>query len=99
MFHRIGPAASVTLICAGLGLLAPTPSLADAAGAAACAQALSPGARLIYDASAPQFASSSDPRDLVAGETRNLVMAGKLPRAGVRDAAEAAGRCLRMLRQ
>jgi hypothetical protein len=99
MSHRIGPAVSAAFVCAGLGLASIAPVRADQAGAAACAGKLDKGARLIYDTAAPKIASSSDPRDLVASETRGLVMAGQLPRARAREAAQAAGRCLVMLRQ
>jgi hypothetical protein len=99
MFRRLPSVALIALLCTGTGYVVGGVALADQAGATACANKLDQGARLIYDASAPTFANSTDPRDLVAGQTRSLVMAGKLPRAGAREAAEAASRCLVMLRQ
>ena len=71
---------------------------AHAASAEACAAGLSPAAKAIYDAAAPGFAASPDPRGLVRDKTIGLVQAGTIGQGEARDDAMAAGGCLKMLR-
>ncbi|MFC7399878.1 hypothetical protein ACFQU1_21925 [Chelatococcus sp. GCM10030263] len=99
MHLSIGTGVRIAFALVGISLLSASSARADAAGAAACAGKLDKPSRLIYDATAQTAVSSGDLRDLVASKTRSLVMSGQLPRAGAREAAEAAGRCLVLLRQ
>jgi hypothetical protein len=77
----------------------PLSTVAEEASAQSCAEALSPAARLIYDATAASQPPNSALRDVVAAQTRKLVMAGRIERAAARPAAEAAGNCLKMAQQ
>jgi hypothetical protein len=74
----------------------PLSAIAEEASAQACAKALSPAARLIYDATAASQPPDSALRDVIAAQTRKLVMAGRIERAAARPAAEEAGTCLKM---
>jgi multidrug efflux system membrane fusion protein len=65
-----------------------------AGGAEACAAALPPDAKTIYDAAAPEFPSSKDRRALVKAKVADLVKAGMIQRDGARSSAFAAGGCL-----
>lgn len=86
-------------VLAAAGMLAATgAAFADKAGASACAAKLPKNAKLIYDATAAQAAGGGDLKDLVTTQTRGLVMSGQIDRGGAREAAEAAGQCLVMLR-
>ena len=69
----------------------------SAGGAAACAAGLSPEAKAIYDAAAPEFASSTDPRAVVRSKAADLVKAGTVQRDGARASAMAARDCLTQL--
>ncbi len=83
-----------TLLSAGAALLAALFSgqaFADAGAASACAGGLSPAAKAIYDAAAPEFAGSADPRALVKSKTVALVQAGTIKRSEARADASAAG--------
>lgn len=80
-------------------------SLASASAALAsqqqadqCAAGLSGDSRTIYDAVAPQAASTGDLRSAITDTTKSLVMSGKVARSSARSAAEAAGTCLAMLK-
>jgi hypothetical protein len=77
----------------------PLSAVAGEAAMQACAKSLSPAARMIYDASAASVPPDSALRDVVAAQTRKLVMAGRIERAAARPAAEAAGNCLKMAQQ
>jgi hypothetical protein len=66
-------------------------------GAEACAAGLPSEAKAIYDAAAPGFASSSDPRALVKAKVVDLVKAGTVQRDSARSSAMAAGGCLEQL--
>jgi hypothetical protein len=77
----------------------PLSAVAEDATAQACANALSPAARLIYDATATSLPPNSALRDVIAAQTRKLVMAGRIERAAARPAAEAAGNCLKLAQQ
>jgi hypothetical protein len=77
----------------------PLSAVADDAAMTGCVKSLSPAARMIYDASAASRPPDSALRDVVAAQTRKLVMAGRIERATARPAAEAAGNCLKMRQQ
>ena len=73
-------------------------AFADANSANACAAGLSPSAKAIYDAAAPEFASSADPRAMVRSKTMGLVKAGTVKQSEARADAMTAGDCLKKLR-
>ncbi len=77
----------------------PLSAVADEAAVQACTKALSPAARMIYDASAASLPPDSALRDVIAAQTRKLVMTGRIERAVARPAAEEAGTCLKMAQQ
>ena len=89
---RVSLAASLALLTLLSG------GAAHAASAAGCAAGLSPAAKAIYDAAAPGFAASADPRGLVRDKTMALVQAGTIGQNEARADAMAAGGCLKMLR-
>jgi hypothetical protein len=66
-------------------------------GAEACAAGLPAEAKAIYEAAAPEFASSSDPRAMVRAKVVDLVKAGTVQRDSARSSAIAAGGCLEQL--
>ncbi len=63
----------------------------------ACVAALTPEARAIYAAAAPEFASAADPRAFVRGKVQDLVKAGTVQQSDARASAMAARACLTML--
>ena len=63
----------------------------------ACAAALTPEARAIYAAAAPEFASAADPRAFVRGKVQDLVKAGTVQQSDARASAMAARACLTTL--
>ncbi len=71
------------------------PNASLAAALPACAAALSPDARMIYDLVLPDYHPGDVLRDVVRSHTRSLVIAGRLARANARPAAEAAGMCIK----
>jgi hypothetical protein len=79
-------------------LLASGVAFADAGAAGSCAVGLPTESKAIYDAAAPGFAASADPRALVKAKTVDLVKAGAVQRASARSCATAAGNCLKKLR-
>jgi membrane fusion protein, multidrug efflux system len=60
-----------------------------------CAAGLSTEAKAIYDAAAPEFAASTDPRALIKAKVTDLVKAGAVRQDSARASAKAAGDCLR----
>jgi membrane fusion protein, multidrug efflux system len=68
-----------------------------AGGAEGCAAGLPAEAKAIYQAAAPEFASSADPRALVRAKVVDLVKAGTVQRDSARASAIAAGGCLEQL--
>ncbi len=88
----------VKITSLALLLTVSSPALADRAGADKCAANLPKDAKAVYDATAPGFASASDARQLITDRVRGLVMSGTLSMSGARPAAEAAGKCLVMLK-
>jgi hypothetical protein len=85
-------------IAVAMLVLAPTLAHADKQAADACAGSLSPGAKMIFDASAPEFPSAPDPKGLVKSKTKELVLGGKIQRGDARANAISAGECLKKLR-
>jgi hypothetical protein len=73
------------------------PLVLAAGEADSCAKALPPESRLIYDATVKNMRGTDTIRDTVVAQTKALVIAGKIPEANARPAAEAAGTCLRLL--
>jgi hypothetical protein len=87
------------LIAAGATLLvAASPARADRLAADRCAAGLPPGSHAIYDQSLPAVLNGQTVRDAVTASARSMVMNGGMARGDARPAAEAAGRCLTMLR-
>ena len=79
-------------------VLLPTTVLAGKIEAEACAASLSPSAKQIYAATAPNITPTSNLRQLVTEQTRALVRSGKVSRTDARPNAQAAGRCLQQLK-
>ncbi len=77
-------------------LMLVAPACADQKAADACAQNLPKNSGAIY---AQAQAQGGDLRDAVKSVARAMVMAGTLSRAEARPAAEAAGQCLKLLKQ
>jgi len=75
-------------------LIVPVAAHAGKTEADSCAKALPQEARLIYDTVAPQITPSSNVKDVVTANTRQLAMAGKVSRSTARDSATSAGQCL-----
>jgi hypothetical protein len=89
------PAQTAAILAA---LLAPCSALADAGAAGSCAAGLPAEAKAIYDAAAPDFVASADPRALVKAKTMDLVKTGAVQRGSARSSAMTAGNCLKKLR-
>jgi hypothetical protein len=87
-------------IVAAAGILAFTavPSFANRAAADKCAARLSSDAKLVYTATVSSVKPGADLKDIVRSKTRGLVMAGQLNRGKARNAAMAAGNCLKLAR-
>jgi len=87
-------------IIAAAGMLAFTaaPSFANRAAADKCAARLSPDAKLVYTATVGAVKPGADLKDVVRTKTRGLVVSGKLNRGKARNAAVAAGNCLKLAR-
>jgi hypothetical protein len=82
---------------AALAISRPLPAFADAAGADACAKTLSPPAKMIYQATAPDIRQGVELKAVVTAQTRKLVMDGKIERSIARPSAVAAAACLKTL--
>ncbi len=74
-----------------LALLSCRAAFADVGSANACAAGLAPAAKAIYDAAAPEFATSPVPRGLLRAKTVDLVKAGMVKEGEARADAMAAG--------
>jgi membrane fusion protein, multidrug efflux system len=72
-------------------------SAGQSGGTDACVAGLSPEAKAIYVAAAPEFAASSDPRAMVRAKVVDLVKAGTVQRDSAHESAVAAGACLKQL--
>jgi hypothetical protein len=87
----------LVLAVSAAGVLAPCAALADVAAASACATKLSPHAKLVYDAVAPDLHQGDDLRATIKSHTRQLVIDGKMERAIAHDSAVEAAACLKQL--
>ncbi len=79
---------------------APPPQTAAASGKAAgdaCAQKLPPESRMIYDATVKNLGSAASIKDVVATQTRALVMQGKVQMSSAKSSAEATAPCLELV--
>ncbi|HEY5305594.1 MAG TPA: hypothetical protein VIJ52_02850 [Pseudolabrys sp.] len=86
----------ISMTAAGVMLsLASVPSFADRASADACATKLPANAQMVYAATIGSVTPTADLKSIVRSKTRSLVMDGKLKRAEAKDAATAAGDCLK----
>lgn len=79
----------------GLAIL-PAAVQANQAAAAACAAKLSKEGQMLYEKAAPTVSPSNNIKDALTAVARPLVMNGTLSRAVARDAAEAAGECMKL---
>ena len=79
----------------GLAML-PAAVQADQAAAAACAAKLSKEGQMLYEKAAPTVSPSNNIKDALTSVARPLVMNGTMSRAVARDAAEAAGECMKL---
>jgi hypothetical protein len=87
--------ARVSLLALILALAAPGSASADAAAAKACASALSPEGRMMFEAAALKVKPGSNLRDVLMSEVRGLVMSGKLSREIAQKNGPAVGACLK----
>lgn len=76
----------------------PVAAFAGKAEGDACATGLSGPSKKIYDAVAPEATSASDLRGLVKSKVRKMVFAGEIKRSTAKASAEAAGPCLKKLK-
>jgi len=82
-----------------LGLFAlPAAAEAGRQEADACAKGLSSESQMVYGAAVDRVGPGIDNRELVRSLTQQLVSEGKVSRAAARPAAEAAGKCLVMMK-
>ncbi len=79
----------------GLAML-PAAGQADQAAATACAAKLSKEGQMLYEKAAPTVSPSNNIKDALTSVARPLVMNGTMSRAAARDAAEAAGECMKL---
>lgn len=80
-----------------LGLaMFPAAVQADQAAATACAVKLSKEGQMLYEKAAPTVSPSNNIKDALTAVARPLVMNGTMSRAVARDAAEAAGECMKL---
>ena len=80
---------------AGLVLLSAS-GQADQAAAAACASKLSKEGQMLYNQAAPTVSPTNSIKDALTAVARPLVMNGTMSRSAARDAAEAAGECMKL---
>jgi len=80
---------------AGLVLLSAS-AQADQAAAAACAAKLSKEGQMLYNQAAPTVSPTNSIKDALTAVARPLVMNGTMSRSTARDAAEAAGECMKL---
>jgi hypothetical protein len=85
-------------VALGLSALQPVSALADRQAAQTCAAALSVNQQLIYQEIEPDFRPDADLIKQVRPKVIALVKSGKLPRASAPDDAQAAAKCLKLIR-
>ncbi len=76
-------------------MLIAAPAKADMTASAACAAKLGPLAFKIYQEAGPSLKPDTSIADLLRNVVRPMVASGKLGMADARQAAEAAGLCLK----
>ena len=82
-----------------LGLLViSSPALADRKAADACAAGLPADAAAIYNEAIGQVGPGVDNRAIVRGIAQNMVSSGKLSMRNAKSVAQAAGDCLKQLK-
>ena len=69
---------------------------ADQAAASACAGKLSKEGQMLYEKAAPTVSPTNNIKDALTAVARPLVMNGTMSRGVARDAAEAAGECMKL---
>ena len=79
----------------GLAML-PAAAQADQAAAAACAAKLSPEGQMLFNQASPKVTPTNDIKEALTSVARPLVMNGTMSRSTARDAAEAAGECMKL---
>jgi hypothetical protein len=72
--------------------------LGDRKAADACGASLSPKSKYIYEATLASNPTPSTGRSIVVAVTEKMISEGKLGALEARTAAEAAGRCLELLK-
>ncbi len=92
--HLLLPA---LLSLGGLPILAATVH-ADQAAAGACASKLSKEGQLLYEKAEPTVTPTTDIKEALIAVARPLVMNGTMSRGTAREAAEAAGECMKLAR-
>jgi hypothetical protein len=97
MFRRFGQFALFLGLVLSATLSAP--AAADQAAGDACSKNLGPDALLIYRDTSPEVTKNSDIVEMLRSHARALVSAGKIDRDNARAAAQAAGGCLKALRE
>lgn len=75
-----------------------SPALADRKSADACAARLPEDAGAIYKSAVGQVGPDVDNKSIVRGIAENMISAGKLSMISARSAAQAAGQCLKKLK-
>jgi hypothetical protein len=84
---------------AALLALLPVSTFANQKTADSCASSLPKSSAAIYAASVKRISPGANIRDIVTSVTRGMVMSGDLGRGDAKPAAEAAGACLKLLRE
>jgi hypothetical protein len=79
----------------GLAML-PAAVHADQAAAAACAAKLSKEGQMLFAQASPNVTPTNDIKAALTAVARPLVMNGTMSRSTARDAAEAAGECMKL---
>jgi len=80
-------------------VLLSTAAHADQKAADACAAKLPKDSAAIYSATVAKLSPGADVRAIVKSVARGMVMSGSLSRDNARDVAEAAGACLKLLKE
>jgi hypothetical protein len=79
-------------------ILIASPALADRKAADSCAAGLPANSAAIYNAAVGQVGPGEDNKAIVKGITQDMISAGKLSMMTARGAAQAAGECLKKLK-
>ena len=84
------------MIALGLLVLTAAPALAGTAEAQSCAGSLDANSQLIFNTALPQVAPGANIKGVVTDVTKSLVKSGHISRGDARQAAMAAGECLKL---